>query len=196
MRCLYCYNPNIVNGESRVSKTQLFELLHKRQGLLDAVVISGGEATLYPELLPLCKKIKSLGYKIKLDTNGCRPKIVTTLLNESLLDYVALDFKAPRSSFQQITNSKLRFESFDETLKLLCQQSSISFEVRTTMHTDLLSCDDIKAIQEHLLCCGYNQTHYLQLFREAEETLGNLQPPSKHFELDQYLDLPLPIEIR
>ncbi|MDD2368522.1 MAG: anaerobic ribonucleoside-triphosphate reductase activating protein, partial [Sulfuricurvum sp.] len=125
---------------------------------------------------PFCHSIKALGYKIKLDTNAMRPDVLQTLLNESLLDYVALDYKAPSSEMSRICagGSEYRFwESF-----YLLQKHAVDFEVRTTFHPDLLNESQIIMMADALLQAGYTRSFYVQLFREGVETLGNL-PSSK-----------------
>lgn len=106
MRCDYCYNKDIVfakNGE--FSFEDVLKFLKTRVNLLDAVVLSGGEATSH-DLIEFCQAIKKLGFKIKLDTNGTDFKQVKQLLDLDLLDFVALDYKAPQEKFTQITHSK------------------------------------------------------------------------------------------
>ena len=125
MRCPYCYNPDIVLGEGKISHRQALDFLQKRRGLLDGVVLSGGEATLYPELPELCQEIKSLGYKVKLDTNGVNPQMLLRLIEEGALDYVALDYKAPKQKFQAITKNK-HFDHFSLSLSELLQ-SDVTF---------------------------------------------------------------------
>lgn len=177
LRCVYCYNPDIVLGSARIDEAEALSFLTKRIGLLEGVVLSGGEATLYPNLLSFCRSIKALGYKIKLDTNGMRPDIISSFLEKGLLDYVALDYKAPSSEMLRICGggSELRFwESFH-----LIKKSSVNFEVRTTFHPELLTEDQIITMANKLKSEGYKRPFYVQLFRNDVQTLGNI-PHSKH----------------
>jgi len=172
LRCTYCYNPDIVLGAAHIDEESALAFLTKRIGLLEGVVLSGGEATLYPNLISFCRSIKSLGYKIKLDTNAMRPDIIATLLKENLLDYVALDYKAPSSEMIRICGggSEHRFwESFH-----IVQKYGISFEVRTTFHPDLLNEAQIITMADTLKNKGYTRPFYIQLFREGVPTLGDL----------------------
>ncbi|MGE3613975.1 MAG: anaerobic ribonucleoside-triphosphate reductase activating protein, partial [Sulfurimonas sp.] len=99
MRCDYCYNKDIVFAkDGKYSYDDILDFLKTRVGLLEAVVLSGGEATSH-ELLPFCREIKKLGFKIKLDTNGTNFSTIKELLDANLLDYVALDYKAPKDKF-------------------------------------------------------------------------------------------------
>lgn len=177
LRCSYCYNPDIVLGNAHIDEETALSFLVKRQGLLEGVVLSGGEATLYQNLLPFCRSIKSLGFKLKLDTNAMRPDVIKTLLDESLLDYVALDYKAPSSEMARICGggSEHRFwESFH-----LLQKYNLAFEVRTTYHPDLLKEAQIIMMANALLQAGYTRPFYVQLFHDNVPTLGNITS-SKH----------------
>ena len=197
MRCLYCYNPEIVFGNAQLEEENVLDFLNKRKHLLEGVVLSGGECTLYPKLIELCAKIKKLGYRIKIDTNGCRPKIIKQLINESLIDYVALDYKAPLKKFKSITQSKLNFGLFAETLEFLCVQNDIKFEVRTTVHSTLLQNEDIQTIQNHLKKLGYKYKHYLQCFKNDVEIIGNLNQSNNNFLTNYFIKtLPVRTEIR
>lgn len=172
MRCDYCYNKDIVFAkEGKYSYDDILDFLKTRVGLLEAVVLSGGEATSH-ELLPFCKKIKELGFKIKLDTNGTNSSTIKELLDANLLDYVALDYKAPKEKFTQITHSN-KFEEFSKTLEFLLR-SGLAFEARTTLHADLLNEEDINAIIRDLSERGYTNTYYIQEFLDTGVNIGNL----------------------
>ncbi|MCB9976578.1 MAG: anaerobic ribonucleoside-triphosphate reductase activating protein [Rhodospirillales bacterium] len=179
MRCSYCHNPQIVKGKGRGNIGQVLDFLQKRAGLLDGVVLSGGEASVYPGLPDFVRTVKEMGYKIKLDTNGTRPEIVKDFLDHGLLDYVALDYKAPPDKFKAVTGIT-KFNEFSQTLSLLCRQNRTPFEVRTTVHTALMDEKDIDAIIRDLDERGYTGTYYVQNFRADNDrpTLG-LLPPQK-----------------
>ena len=118
MRCLYCYNPEIVLGKGTTTFSEAISFLKSRQGLLDAVVFSGGECLIHKNILDQIKTIKELGFLIKIDTNGSNPNVLKQLIKSNLIDYVALDFKATRSNFQQITKSDL-FPQFEKSFESL-----------------------------------------------------------------------------
>jgi pyruvate formate lyase activating enzyme len=172
LRCAYCYNPDIVLGEAKITQGEAIDFLTKRRGLLEGVVLSGGECTLYAQLVPLCHAIKGLGYKIKLDTNAMRPDVIHALLAESLVDYVTLDYKAPASEMVRICGGGSE-ERFWESFYLL-QRFDIPFEVRTTFHPDLLHENTLIAMGYALKQEGYTYPFYVQLFREGVPTLANL----------------------
>lgn len=183
MRCGYCHNPEIVKGKGRGTVEQVLEFLEKRKGLLDGVVLSGGEATIYKGLVNFAGQIKRLGYAVKLDTNGTRPDIIQEMLQNNLLDYVALDYKAPASKYKKVTATQL-FKHFDETLSRLCWQDKIPFEIRTTVHRDLLDEKAIADIMEDLSARGYRGVYYVQNYiNNNNPILGNLPPQKQSLDI-------------
>ncbi|MDP3267057.1 MAG: anaerobic ribonucleoside-triphosphate reductase activating protein [Sulfuricurvum sp.] len=182
LRCVYCYNPELVFGEAHIDEAQALVFLEKRRGLLEGVVLSGGECTLYPNLIPFCITIKAFGYKIKLDTNGMRPDVIASLIALELVDYVALDYKAPDAKMAQICGggSEKRFwESFE-----LLHTGTIAYEVRTTLHPDFLSDEEIVAMAKALKDKGYGREFYVQLFQEGRGTLGHLSSSSRRIDAE------------
>lgn len=183
LRCSYCYNPDIVFGFASIDEAQALEFLRRRQGLLEGVVLSGGECTIYPNLLPFCRNIKELGFKIKIDTNAMRPDVLDILLDNHLVDYVALDYKAPESKMVEMceAGSEKRFwESFD-----IVRKCGIDFEVRTTYHSDLLSIEDIIMMEKQLRERGYENRYFLQLFQTGLPTIGNLDVPANGVDVER-----------
>ena len=176
MRCDYCYNKEIVfakNGDITIPKA--LDFLSSRVSLLDGVVLSGGEATAY-NLIEFCQAIKKMGFSIKLDTNGTYHNNFKQLLDLQLLDYVALDYKAPQEKFTQITHSR-RYDEFSKTLDILLA-SDIEFEVRTTVHSDLLSVTDINAIITDLIQRGYTKDYYIQEFLDTKTSIAEMKTPT------------------
>ncbi len=186
MRCDFCYNVDIVFAKGSVSIDDALAFLQTRRGLLDGVVLSGGEATLYDDLPALCRQIKALGFKIKLDTNGMRPGMIETLVTEKLLDYIALDYKAPPQKFASVTKNR-HYEDFAKTLEFLIA-SDIKFEVRTTLHPDLLGEEDINLIIADLEAKRYKGSYYLQYFLMADKTIGEMERPKKMFDSSKVSD--------
>ncbi len=185
MRCDFCYNKDIVFAkEGKHTFEDALAFLQTRVALLDAVVLSGGEASSY-ELVSFCTAIKKLGFLIKLDTNGTNSLHVAELLDLGLLDFVALDYKAPQHKFTRITHSN-KYDAFSTTLDLLIK-SGIDFEVRTTLHADLLDEADINCIISDLKSRGYNKTYYIQEFVGTQNNIANLQKSSKSFDKAQLL---------
>lgn len=193
MRCAYCYNPDIVLGKGKKTIKEALNFIKTRKGLLDGVVLSGGECTLYKELPEIAREIKKMGFLVKLDTNGSNPDCVNSLINEHLVDYVSLDFKAMPDKYKSITQSDF-FVEFENTL-LILQQSSILFEVRTTVHSDLLSHQDIQAMIIYLEKHQYSSKFYLQNYLNNTETIGNIKNSNKRINRSEFSS-PLEITIR
>jgi pyruvate formate lyase activating enzyme len=194
MRCSYCYNPDIVNGKGKLSYDEVLDFLRKRVNLLDGVVLSGGECTLHKSIIEFIRQIKALGMLVKIDTNGSNPEMLSTLIENKLIDYVSIDFKASAEKFEEITKSNF-YSQFHESLSIL-KSSSTPFEVRTTVHADLLSPTDIKNMSNELNKVEYKGKYFLQEFVSNVITIGNLDNPESDFSDYENIDSPIPIEIR
>ncbi|MFH1412677.1 MAG: anaerobic ribonucleoside-triphosphate reductase activating protein [bacterium] len=157
-KCHFCYNPMLVwpledskirykKSHSLVREDDFFAFLQTRKNKLDAVVITGGEPTMHHDLPEFIKKIKDLGFKIKLDTNGTNPEMLKKLLVQDLIDYFAMDFKAPLGKYQQVVGVAVDFSKILESVKII-MSSNISYEFRTTVVPGLISKDDIVPMAE------------------------------------------------
>ena len=147
-------------------------------GFLDGVVLSGGECTLCPNLIPICRNIRQLGFAVKIDTNGTRPGVVKTLVEEGLCDYIALDYKAPEKLFGSITGRPDLFPCFTQTLDYLINRN-FPFEVRTTIHSGLLGEKEINQISGDLTSRGYRGTYYLrEIFLIQRKHSAKSAPPN------------------
>jgi len=194
MRCPYCYNKDVVFGKKKIEEEEFLNFLQTRIGLLDGVTFTGGCPTMYPNLIDFAKKIKKMGFEIKLDTNGINFEVIKELVDKDLVDYIALDFKAPKHKFYEITKNK-HYEKFEKTLEFLIN-SDIEFEVRTTVHTDLLDENDINEIIDELHKKGYKGIYYLQNFFETDkETIGNISPQKRKLDISK-INKKIPIELR
>lgn len=172
MKCGYCYNPEIVFGKGIVSYSEAFSFLKRRVNLLDAVVFSGGECLIHKDIIDVIRAVKELGFCVKIDTNGSKPTVLEKLLEQELVDYIALDFKGPKNKFQQI--AKLNsYSAFVKSLSLLTN-SKIPFEIRTTFHSTLLTKDDIKEMHDLLVKWNYQKKYYIQNFRSYQNTIDVL----------------------
>lgn len=180
MRCDFCYNKDIVfSKKGAYTYNDVLSFLKTRINLLEGVVLSGGEATSH-DLVLFAQKIKELGFLIKLDTNGTNHNCVKRLIELNLLDYVALDYKAPKSKFQKITYSN-KYDEFSKTLNLLID-SDIKFEARTTLHSDLLNENDINEIINDLNERGYTNQYFIQEFLNTGTSIGNLTDAKNKFD--------------
>lgn len=192
-RCLYCYNDNIVyTKEGKYTQNNILDFLKTRVGLLDSVVLSGGEATVH-NVIPICKEIKKLGFKIKLDTNATNLKQIKELINLNLLDYIAIDFKAPKYKFKDITGVSI----YDNTIKTIQYLIDIdfNFELRSTINTALLNEDDINEMIKAIKELKYKNTYYLQNFLETPSNIGNISK-SQDIDKDKINSLGLNIQYR
>ena len=171
MRCAYCYNPDIVLGKGKYSFEDIRDFMVLRKGILDGVVLSGGECMLHDNVFDIAGELKNMGYLVKADTNGSRPEMLKKLLKNKRLDYVALDYKAPKYKYFSVTQSEL-YNKFEASFQLL-KNSNIDFEVRTTIHSSLLNIADIQYMADTLSSWGYQGNYYLQYFRSYKSTVGN-----------------------
>ncbi|QKF67126.1 anaerobic ribonucleoside triphosphate reductase activating protein [Arcobacter venerupis] len=179
-RCLYCYNDNIVyTKEGKYSQNDILDFLKTRVGLLDSVVLSGGEATVH-NVIPICKEIKKLGFKIKLDTNATNLKQIKELINLNLLDYIAIDFKAPKYKFKELTCVSI----YDNSIKTIQYLINIgfNFELRSTINSALLDENDINEMIKIIKELNYKNIYYLQNFLETPSNIGNI---SKAQDIDK-----------
>ncbi len=134
-RCPFCHNTDLLppEGEELMTEDALISFLEKRTGLLDGVCITGGEPTLYKGLPQLLRRIKALGYAIKLDTNGFQPKVLQALVEEQLVDYVAVDAKnSPGCYAQTVGVPGVKLDKIEQTLRFL-MEDRIPYELRTTV---------------------------------------------------------------
>lgn len=182
MRCLYCYNPEIVYGKGTISFQEVLQFLKKRKNLLDAVVFSGGECLLHKTNISFIAEVQKMGFLIKIDTNGSQPETLKELIQKKSIDYVALDFKALPPSFEKITQSNL-FIPFKKSLHLLLE-SKVPFEVRTTVHSDLLKKKDILKMITYLEDAGYEGNYYIQFFVNGVTTIEELGHSCKDLETE------------
>lgn len=173
-RCPYCHNPEFIFGKfPTINEQKVFDFLKTRVGLLDGVVLSGGECTLTNDLPDFIRKIKAMGFKVKIDTNGSDYQKVKNLVDEGLVDFIALDIKAPKHKYQLISKIDV-YESFSKVLDLL-SENKIASEVRTTVHTALLQEDDINEIIKDLDKRGYTGNYFVQNYKnDNNKTLENL----------------------
>lgn len=191
MRCLYCYNPEIVLGKGKFSFSEMVSFLKTRKGLLDAVVFSGGECLIHKNIKNQIKIVKDMGFLVKIDTNGTNPELLQQLIDENLIDYVALDFKSDYKSFESITQTDL-FHIFEKSLLILLN-SNIKYEVRTTYHSKLIADAELKDMIDYLKHNQYTGTYYIQYFKNNVETLGKL--PNSYNHLEEQLPLPSEMKI-
>lgn len=175
-KCPWCYNPELVlpqkiKKQTRISEKEFFDFLKERKGLLEGVVLCGGEPTVNRDLPEFCGKIKKLGYLIKLDTNGSNPKILKDLIDKKLIDYVAMDVKATKENYGKTVGllecwNEGMLKNIEESIKIL-KEGEIDYEFRTTLIPGLLDKEDILKIAKWLKGA---KKYFLQNFK-PEKTI-------------------------
>ena len=148
--CGYCHNPELIkfssaHNESGTKGEEFLDFLATRKGKLDGVVITGGEPTIQNGLYDFILKIKQIGFLVKLDTNGTNPNIIKKLLDANLLDYIAMDIKAPLEKYFEITKTRMDIKKIQKSINLIIN-SDIDYEFRTTVIKSQLSSTDFSNI--------------------------------------------------
>ncbi|HHV29120.1 anaerobic ribonucleoside-triphosphate reductase activating protein [Acetivibrio mesophilus] len=164
MNCFYCHNRTLISGSSEefIDTDDFFQLLTKRKGFIDGVVISGGEPTLQKDLEGFMEKVKSLGYAVKLDTNGTNPYAIENLIDKGLVDYIAMDVKAPFTKYNEVCCTNVDIESIKKSIEVL-KNSAVDYEFRTTVAPGL-EMDDIFEIAKGIAGA---RLYVLQKYRDV-----------------------------
>jgi pyruvate formate lyase activating enzyme len=161
-RCPFCYNPQLVLEQTpTIAEEDVLAFLQKRTKQLDALSISGGEPLLQPDLAAFIKKVKKLGYLIKIDTNGSLPDTLAALLDQHLIDYVSMDIKAPPDTYKTLTGKDVDITKIQHSIQLIKEQAP-AYEFRTTMIPSLLTKEDIITIAQWITPAT---TYYIQQFK-------------------------------
>ena len=134
-KCPYCQNSSLIRNNKEPAKfteEEIIDFLEMRKGKLEGIVISGGEPTIQRGLIEFIRKVKELNYKVKLDTNGSNPKVIKQLLDENLVDYIAMDIKNDLEDYESVTDCKVNIKAIKESIDLI-SKSKIDYEFRTTI---------------------------------------------------------------
>lgn len=169
-RCPFCHNASLVTNidDERISEEEFFSFLEKRQGIIDGVCVTGGEPTLQPDLKDFLKKIKDLGYSVKLDTNGYRPEVLKDVVNSGLIDYVAMDIKNSQSKYALTTGiENLDISKINESVEFL-MSGVVDYEFRTTIVKELHTEEDIQDIVSWI---SGAKKYYLQGFIDSGDLI-------------------------
>ncbi|NCO61935.1 anaerobic ribonucleoside-triphosphate reductase activating protein [Candidatus Kaiserbacteria bacterium] len=159
--CPYCHNPELVDETVDIIPTEdVLTFLRTRIKQLDGVTITGGEPTMHDDLIPFIKEIKALGFKVKLDSNGTNPEMLEKIINEHLVDYLAMDIKAPFSDYASGVGRPVDIEKIKKSVRLI-MSNTIPYEFRTTVVKALLSPEDIINISKDIKGA---KKYYLQKF--------------------------------
>ncbi|MGV8059678.1 MAG: anaerobic ribonucleoside-triphosphate reductase activating protein [Smithellaceae bacterium] len=147
-KCSYCHNPELVDPklfQPCIRESEVLAFLATRRGKLDAVTITGGEPTIQDDLVPFIKKIKKMGFAVKLDTNGSQPQVIKALLEERLIDFIDMDIKGPLAKYESVACVPVAAEKIKESVKSILK-AEIPHEFRTTIVKSLLTPKDILKI--------------------------------------------------
>ena len=197
--CPFCYNKDLVEGRVGLfPEEEIFSFLEKRKGLVDGLVITGGEPLIQDDIVEFCQKVKKIGYLIKIDTNGMHPDKLKELIDKKLVDYVAMDVKAPKEKYDELSGVKTDISKIEKSIDII-KNSVPDYEFRTTLVPKLLKKEDIIEIAKWL---EGSKNFYLQQFKgdvttispECKgltpypneyllETLEEIKPFFKHCEL-------------
>ena len=169
-RCPFCHNFELVDGSAPaiMDENELFAFLEKRRGLLDGVAITGGEPTLRADLPDLMRRVREMGYAVKLDTNGAHPGRLEEILKAGLADYVAMDIKNSKEKYALTAGADVDIDKISESVRIL-MASDVEYEFRTTVVRELHSPEDIKSIGEWIT--GADK-YFLQSFTDSGEIIG------------------------
>ena len=165
-RCHYCHNPGFVIPERFVEPTPeryVIGFLRSRIGKLDGVVVTGGEPTIQRDLPDFLAEVKGMGYQVKLDTSGINPNVLVELIGDGLVDYVAMDIKAPLNRYSEVAGAEVSEGAIRKSIEVI-ERSGIDYEFRTTVVREQLSGDDIMSIAESIKGA---KRYVLQRFRGA-----------------------------
>jgi pyruvate formate lyase activating enzyme len=166
-RCPYCYNSKLVlkpDALPTISEREILSLLMEKRGFLDGICVGGGEPTIHRELPQFLYKVKSLGFLVKLDTNGSRPWMLEDLLTRNLVDYVAMDVKVPLRRYKEAVGREIPLSTMDRSIKLL-RRGRVDYEFRTTVVPGIVSESDLIEIADFL---KGSKRYVIQRFRPVD----------------------------
>lgn len=187
MRCPYCHNGELVLHPEMFppfSDDEIFSYLDKRKGILDAVVISGGEPTLQKGLEEYVRKIKEYGLLVKLDTNGTRPDVIKDLVEKGLLDYIAMDVKNSLDSYGETCGiPSFNTSAIEESIAFL-KEGRVDYEFRTTVTRETHGEKNFISLASLLEGA---KAYYIQNFVANENTIEKNLSPLSYEELQSYI---------
>jgi len=192
-RCRYCHNPELVLPDKYcpvISEDKVMEFLKTRTDYLDGVVISGGEPTIQQDLVSFLGKLKHLGYLVKLDTNGSHPDVLKQVINLKLVNYIAMDVKAPLRQYRDTIAVPFDIEKIEESINIL-NNSEIKHEFRTTVVRHLCMYHDICKIVDMI---GKNQKYSIQKARIDEHILDKELLQQEQYSEDEFHRLKFMLE--
>lgn len=172
LRCPFCHNSSLVvdKDEIYLSEKDVFDLIEKRRGLLDGVAITGGEPLLQPDIADFMREVKARGFAVKLDTNGSMPEKLKALLDENLVDYVAMDVKSSKERYFAAAGIPgIDVPRFDRSIQII-KESGIDYEFRTTLVKGIHETEDIESICRWI---GPDAKYFIQMYVDSGDVLAN-----------------------
>lgn len=166
-RCSFCHNPDLIKPTPEMiaigkeNEKIFFDFLKKRRGLLDGVCVTGGEPTLQPDLIPFLERIRSMGFLVKLDTNGLKPEVLREVLKRKIVDHIAMDVKHAPEKYASAMGVEIDMEKIQESVEII-KKSGLPYEFRTTVVPGIHTEEDFDAIGQWI---RGTKNYYLQPFR-------------------------------
>ncbi len=187
LRCPFCHNASLVKHprEQENAEDEVIGYLEKRRGVLEGVCITGGEPLLQPDLLSFIKKVKEMGFSVKLDTNGSDPVRLESILSSGLVDYVAMDVKSSPEGYERAIGQKGEFGPFLQSMNLL-RKSGVPYEFRTTLVKGIHTRRDIEGLA--VLLEG-EKKYFLQSFVDSGNLLGEGFEAFSSEEMARFIDI-------
>ena len=169
LKCPFCHNSSLISGndDTYIDEDEIFKYLNKRKNIIEGVCISGGEPLLQKDIKEFIRRIKSLGLKVKLDTNGTNPDLILSLINDNLLDYIAMDIKNIKSKYELTSGAKVKIDNILKSINII-ENSGIDYEFRTTIIKEFHTLSDIDYISKVL---DKKSKYYIQNFVKSDAVL-------------------------
>lgn len=187
--CPFCHNSGLVLAPEQIESidgAEVLKTLTKRKNILEGVCITGGEPTLNPELPEFIREIKELGLKVKLDTNGYKPDVIDKLIDDGLIDYVAMDIKAGRTNYSEVAGVKsVDIKRIEESVNIISEKSP-DYEFRTTYVKGLHGEEDVYDIGEWL---KGDHKYFIQNYKEVETVISPVYNSFSDWEIKRIKEI-------
>ncbi len=186
-RCPFCYNPELALGkpsEPQVPVSEFFSFLESRKDWLQGVAITGGEPTLHKGLSDFCRKIKELGFDVKLDSNGFSPEILENLFSQNLVDYIAMDIKSSRENYEKAAGISLDTDIIERSISLI-KEKAPDYEFRTTVIPGFVGEKELLSIGNWLSDSGTAKRFFLQQFKSDSRMIDSSLEGKNSFSPDE-----------
>ncbi len=180
-RCPFCHNPELVDparAPAEIPLETVLAFLDSRKGMVDGVVVTGGEPTLHTDLPDLLGKLKQRGFAVKLDTNGTNPAMLEKLASEGLVDYIAMDIKAPLAAYDRVVRAAVDTESIRRSIDIVLA-AGLAYELRTTYVESLLSVEDMLGIVPLVRGCARYVLQRFQPTKSLDAAMLDQEPSAE-----------------